>query len=164
MRYKVVPEPRSVDALRAAADAVPLVPGSVEDCCTRVRDGTDLDSRDEARETLTFLQALGLVEESERGFYRVREERSPADLATAFRERVFGAQEVLAAVDDGPASVEDAFQEVRDVVPRWERDRRTDWEAIWRERTRRLLEWAVEFGLAERSDGEYRRGAGDLTG
>jgi len=57
MRYKPVPEPRGVDALLAVRDAVLLVPGTVEDCCTRIRDRTGIASRDAAREWLTFCRA-----------------------------------------------------------------------------------------------------------
>ncbi|MFB6309296.1 MAG: hypothetical protein ABEH35_08200 [Haloarculaceae archaeon] len=159
MRYKIVPEPRSIERLRAAADAVPLVPGSVEDCCTRIRDETDVASRDEARELLTFLQALGLVAESERGFHRVRDDRSRAELVAAFRKRVFGAEEILTALEERTGKPQDSdqvFEFLRASVPQWERDRHTDWEAEWRERTARLLEWSVRLGLAERAEGGYR--------
>lgn len=157
MRYKVVPEPRSVEFLRDVQAALPLVPGSVEDCCSRIRDRTDLQSRDEAREYLTFAQALGLAAEGERGYHRTRAEGSNEGLANGFRERVFGAREVLESLDDGPKSVEEGFAAIRDAVPNWERDRHSDWEAEWRERTERLLEWGVEFGLLERTDDGYRR-------
>jgi hypothetical protein len=157
MRYKVVPPVRSREFLRDGAGTLPLVPGSVEDCCSRVRDGTAVQSRDEARMYLTFMQALGLVAATERGLHRVRETPSDGALATAFRERVFGAQEMLAALDSGPRTVEKVFAEMREEVPAWERDRHTDWVAEWRERTRRLLGWAVQLGLAERDSDQYRR-------
>lgn len=147
MRYKVVPPVRSVAFLRDAAGTLPLVPGSVEDCCSRVRDGTAVTSRDEARAYLTFMQALGLVAEAERGFHRVRSPPDDAALAAAFRERVFGAREVLDAVAEDPRSVDEAFTAISGEIPTWERDRHEDWEAEWRERTERLLGWAVEFDL-----------------
>lgn len=156
MRYKVVPAPRSVAFLRDVRAALPLVPGSVEDCCTRIRDRTDLQSRDRAREYLTFAQALGLAAEGERGFHRTREEPTDGELADRFRENVFGAREALDALDDGPKTAAECFDVIRDVVPRWERDRHTDWEAQWRDVTRRLLEWGVAFGLLDRTGDEYR--------
>ncbi|MFB6074812.1 MAG: hypothetical protein ABEJ89_07350 [Haloarculaceae archaeon] len=156
MRYKVVPEARSVAFLREARAAVPLVPGTVEDCCARIRDRTAVQSRDEARAYLTLLEALDLVAADERGYYRTRETHDDAALAAAFRERVFGARELLAAMADGPLTPPAAFERLRESIPRWERHHHTDWEAEWRERTRRLLDWLVAFGLAERDGDRYR--------
>ena len=157
MRYKVVPEPRSLEGLLAARDALPLVPGTVEDCCTRIRDRTDVPSRDAARELLTFLQALGLAAETDRGFHRVRGEVAEADLRGAFLDNVFGASEVVDALAtaDGPLGDDDALAAVRDDVPTWERSRHQDWEREWRDRVTRLLDWAVVFGLAASVDGGY---------
>lgn len=156
MRYKIVPEPRSVEFLREVRMALPLVPDTVEDCCTRVRDRTDLQSRDVAREYLTFAQALGLADESGRGFHRTRENQSDDVLADRYRENVFGAREMLEALENGPKSVEESFDDVRDIVPRWERDRHSDWEAKWRDRSHRLLEWGRTFDLIERIDDVYQ--------
>jgi len=147
MRYKVVPPVRSIEFLREAAGTLPLVPGSVEDCCSRVRDGTEVVSRDEAREYLTFMQALGLISETDRGFHRVRKTPDDDTLAAAFRECVFGTAEVLAAVADEPQTAEAVFAVLGEEIPQWERDRYEDWETQWRERTERLLGWAITFGL-----------------
>jgi hypothetical protein len=159
MRYKVVPGPVDGDLLHAVSQAVPLVPGSVEDCCTRIRDRTALASREEAREWLTFCQALGLVGETDRGYYRVRDPPGEGALAAAFEEHVFGAREVLDALGaaDRTLDAAGAFEAVREDVPRWERSRDPDWEAEWRERVRRLLEWGVVFGHLERTSEGYRR-------
>lgn len=155
MRYKIVPEPRGVDLLLSARDAVPLVPGSVEDCCTRIRDRTGIESRDAAREWLTFCQALGLVEETDRGYRRIRGEPDRDVLGQAFRDHVFGAEEVLQALGtEEPRDVRAVFARVRGTVPRWERDRYPDWEDEWHDRIRRLLEWGVAFGRVEYVDGE----------
>jgi hypothetical protein len=155
MRYKVVPEPRGVDLLLSARDAVPLVPGSVEDCCTRIRDRTGIESRDAAREWLTFCQALGLVEGTDRGYRRIRDEPGRDALGQAFGDHVFGVEETLQALDtEEPRDVRAVFERGRGIVPRWERDRYPDWEDEWRERIRRLLEWGVAFGCVERADGE----------
>ncbi|WP_436926991.1 hypothetical protein [Halosimplex amylolyticum] len=156
MRYKVVPPVRDREFLEAAQRAVPLVPGTVEDCCIRLVDETSAPSRDAAREFLTFLQALELVEETPRGFRRRRVEVADADLADTFERRVFGASELLDALRiDGPLTADEAFEALREAVPRWERDRHTDWVAEWRQRTERLLDWSVVFGLAERENGRY---------
>jgi hypothetical protein len=153
VRLKAVPEPAdNVATLAAAQRAVPRVPGTETDCCARIAERLGV-GRDHARTWLTFLRALELVERTDSGF--VRAERDPEAAATrkAFRERVFGARETLAAVADGPVTVEDAFQRVAEAVPAWERDRRGDWRAHWRERTARLLAWAVLLDLAA-ADGE----------
>lgn len=158
MRYKVIPGPADEELLHAVSDAVPLVPGSVEDCCTRIRDRTAVPSREGAREWLTFCQALGLVDETGRGYYRVRDPPDGEALAVAFEEGVFGAREVLDRLDsvDCTLDAEAAFEAVREVVPRWERNRDPDWEAKWRGRVRRLLEWGVVFGHLERAEDGYR--------
>lgn len=147
---------RSTAFLRDAAGTLPLVPGSVEDCCSRVRDGTAVTARDEARAYLTFMQALGLVAETDRGFHRVRDGPDDDALAEAFREHVFGAREVLEILDNGAETPAEVFATVRDEIPQWERDRHEDWEDEWRERTERLLGWAQAFGLAREADGTYR--------
>jgi len=156
MRYKVAPDPRTVAFLRDVQSALPLVPGTVDDCCARILDRTDLRSREEAREYLTFVRALGLAAEHDRGYSQVRDGPADGELGTPFRENVFGAREVLQALDEGSHTTAACFQTVRASVPRWERERRTDWEAAWRERTAHLLAWAVEFGLVSRQDGSYQ--------
>jgi len=157
MRYKVVPGPVDADLLFAARDALPLVPGSVEDCCTRVRDRTDVPSREDAREWLTFLQALGLAAGTDRGFHRVREDPDRDPLGEAFLANVFGAREVrdALAAADGPLAPGAVFERVRDIVPRWERDRDPGWESGWRGRVGRLLAWGVVFGVFEEHDEGY---------
>ncbi|WP_246983620.1 hypothetical protein [Halorientalis marina] len=182
MRYKVVPDPPADrDGLAKAQRAVPRVPSPEDDCCARLRDRLDLASRDDGREWLTFLDAVGLATETARGFRRT--DRDPDDdaVAAAFRERVFGAQELLDALDaasngsdsvdddsdsaddasettDDSLAVADAFDALRPAVPTWERNRHDDWERVWTDRARRLLDWAVLFGLATR-DGDYYRPA-----
>ena len=161
MRYKVIPGPVDEDLLQAVSEAVPLVPGSVEDCCTRIRDRTALSSREEAREWLTFCQALGLVVETDRGYHRVRDPPEREALAAAFAEGVFGAREAFEAVDsaEGALDTTEVFEAVSGVVPRWERDRDPDWEAEWRGRVQRLLEWSVVFGHLERTGERYQPAA-----
>ncbi|QPV63286.1 hypothetical protein I7X12_01235 [Halosimplex litoreum] len=157
MRYKIVPPVRDRAFLADAQRAVPLVPGTVEDCCLRIVDETTAPSRDAAREYLTFLEALELVAETSRGFERRRVDAAEADLADAFERRVFGASELLDALREADSlTVEEAFDALREHVPRWERDRHTDWEAEWRERTERLLDWSVTLGLAVNDGDRYR--------
>lgn len=159
MQFKVVPDPPdSLDFLADARRAVPLVPGSEADCCARLMDRTGLAARDAAREWLTFLRALGLVEVGDRGFGRTRSDPDREALADAFRERVYAAEDVLAALRaaDEPLHAAAVFERVRDRVPQWERNRHADWEDVWTERVRRILDWAVLFGLAERTDEGYR--------
>lgn len=159
MKFKVVPAPpESLEAVAEARRAVPLVPDGVDDCCARLLARTDIEARDDAREWLTFLRALGLVAEGERGFHRTRREFDRGELAAAFRERVYAADAVLDALEaaDGSLDPTAAFERVRDRVPAWERRRRADWEREWTERVERLLGWAVLLGLAERDGEGYR--------
>jgi hypothetical protein len=183
MRFKVVPEPRPRSFVRDAQAALPLVPSSEDDCCALLIADTELDSRDTAREWITFLQALCLVAESDGRYYQRSVDPPVSDLATAFRERVYAADEVLRVLDENgdentdededtdrevkedrsddevgaPLSAVEIFERVRDIVPEWERNHYQDWETVWRERVRRLLEWAIEFDLAERKSDGYRR-------
>ena len=158
MRYKIAPGPRDLEGLYAIRSAVPLVPGDEEDCCARIASRTTVPGRDAAREWLAFLRALGLVEKGERGYHRTRTDPERDVLADRFRERVFGAQEVLDAVDaEGPIGAEGAFGALRESVPRWERHHHADWEREWRETAGRLLEWGAVFGILERAeDDRYR--------
>jgi hypothetical protein len=159
MRLKPVPEPpAALSTVEDARRAVPLVPGTEDDCCARLLDRLALRSRDEARTWLTFLRALGLVEERDRGFVRTRDDADREALATAFREGVFGARELLDALADAddPLDVAAAFERFEPTVPRWERHKSGAWRTTWRERVARLLEWSVLLGLAERVDGTYR--------
>lgn len=160
MRVKVVPPaPASFDRLRAVHRAIPLVPDDEESCCTRLVRDADVPAQDEAREWLTFCRAIGLAEEGPRGFSRVRGAFDRDALAGAFRGRVYAADEALAVLDeaDGPVSAEAAFDRLRDRVPAWERERTTDWTETWTERVERVLDWAVLFGLAERTEEGYVR-------
>ena len=158
MRYKVAPPPRSVSFLAAVRGAVPLVPETESDCCLAIQRATDVSGRERAREYLTFTRALRLVTENSRGYHRTLEPLETARLASAFRERVFLGRELVETVGTEPKSPEDAFDAVRDAVPRWERERQPDWEREWRDRVDRLLEWAVVLGLVERVEGGYRTG------
>jgi len=153
MRYKVAPPARSLEFLRTAREAIPLVPDDEADCCVSIQRATDVSDRERAREYLTFIRALGLVAETERGYHRTRDPLDREALATAFREQVFPVTELLAAVDAGADSHNSAFEAVRGEIPRWERERDPAWERTWRKRVERLLGWAVVFGsLAREGD------------
>jgi hypothetical protein len=157
VRFKEVPAPPdSLDAVAAVRDAVPLVPQPENDCCARVVDRTAVDDRETARTWLTFLRALELVEETDRGYARVRGGIDPDELAAAFRDRVFGAREVLSLLGDHPLTVAEVFEQFEPTVPQWERHRNPQsWRETWETRVERLLEWAVLLGLAERTDAGY---------
>jgi hypothetical protein len=159
MKLKPVPAaPDGLDALADVQRAVPLVPGSEEDCCARVLDRTHVGERDEARTWLTFLRALDLARETDAGFVRERGEPEQQALAEAFRAQVFAADDVLDALADadGPLTADEVFERVEPTVPTWEREKNPGgWRDTWRERVRRLLDWAVLLGLAEREDGGY---------
>ena len=159
MQFKPVPAPPdSLGFLEEARSTVPLVPKSEHDCCGRLMDRTSVDVRGDAETWLTFLRALELVAEHDRGYARTRTEFDREAVAEAFEERVFAADAVLEVLReaDEPLDVDAVFEGVEDVVPRWERDRHPDWRDVWRDRVADLLEWAVLLDLAERSDGGYR--------
>jgi hypothetical protein len=159
MRFKLVPPvPDDLDAVREAQKAVPLVPGSEDDCCARLLERLDLPSRDVARTWLTFLRALELVVETESGFKRLRTDPTPEHLRTALRERVYGAEELLEVLETAeyPVDAAAAFERFRDRVPTWETHKApTAWEDTWRERVGTLLSWLALVGLAERRENGY---------
>ncbi|WP_115864857.1 hypothetical protein [Halorussus litoreus] len=159
MQFKLVPEPPAdLDFVADAQRAVPLVPGSEDDCCARLLDRTDLTSRDDARTWLTFLRALGLAEEQSSGFTRTRRDPDPEFLRERFRDHVFGVPAVLEILNaaEGPLSSGEVFDEFKSEVPTWEHHKNPNsWEEIWSERVGYLLDWAVLLGLVEEVDGEY---------
>ena len=157
-RFKPVPPaPESLDRLHEARAAVPLVPSGSEDCCARVARALGLADRGTGETWLVFLRALSLVEAGDRGYHRTREDVEIAALRARFRERVVGADDVLSAVEDAdePLGVDRIFERVSETVPAWERRRHDDWEAVWRDRTGRLLGWATLFEFLEETDGRY---------
>ncbi|PSQ06202.1 hypothetical protein BRC97_07480 [Halobacteriales archaeon QS_6_71_20] len=161
MKFKLVPEPpEDVGFVADAQAAVPLVPGTEDDCCARLMRRVGFRSRDVARTWLTFLRAVGLAAETDDGFKRLRTEPSPDRLRDRLLSGVYGADDVadalLAADDRGTALAADAaFERFADRVPEWERYRTDDWESVWRERVDRLLGWLVLLGLAGERDGGY---------
>lgn len=165
MRLKPVPEPpadldddrTAFDAVAAAQSAVPLVPGSENDCCARLMRREGYGSRDVARSWLTFLRALELAEETDAGFKRTDRDPTPENVRESFRERVFGARETLAVLQGAaePLTAETVFERLRETVPGWERHRRSSWVDHWAARTERLLDWLVLLDLADRADGGY---------
>ncbi|NEU55939.1 hypothetical protein [Halorussus sp. MSC15.2] len=159
MQFKLVPEPPAdLDFVADAQRAVPLVPGSEDDCCARMLDRTDLTSRDAARTWLTFLRALGLAEEQSSGFTRTRQDPDAEFLREQFRENVFGVPAVLAILADAaePLSADEVFEQFRDEVPTWEHHKNPNsWEEIWSERVAYLLDWCVLLELVAEVDGAY---------
>ena len=159
MRFKLVPEPpEDLDFVADAQRAVPLVPGTEDDCCARLLERTELPSRDRARTWLTFLRALGLAEEGPSGFTRTRRDPDPDYLRERFRENVFGVPTVLEALDDAnrPLSVDEVFERFRETVPTWEHHKNPNsWEDIWRERLDHVLGWCALLRIVEKTDDDY---------
>lgn len=160
MRFKLVPEPpATVEFVADARRAVPLVPGTEDDCCARLMRRLDFPSRDVARTWLTFLRALGLVEETESGFRRTDVDPTVERLRAALLDRVYGAEETLTTLRtaDVPLDADAAFAAFRERVPVWERHKDPGrWEETWRRRVSYLLDWLALLGLAERTDAGYR--------
>jgi hypothetical protein len=161
MRFKHVPAaPESVDVVFECRQAVPLVPDSQDDCCTRLMERVGFPARDEAATWLTFLRALGLVAEHERGYARTREDVDADDLAGRFLDGVYLAPAVRDAVADAdePVSADAAFDAVADEVPQYERHKYpNDWREVWGETVANELDWLALFGEFETTDdGRYR--------
>lgn len=155
MRLKPVPPvPDSLDALRDVQRAVPLVPGTEEDCCARIVARTSVADRDDASDWLSFLRALGLARETDSGFVREQAEPGRETLAERFRTNVYGAREIRDVLGDDALSADAVFERF-DAVPRWERSRNPDWKSTWYERVERLLDWSVLLGLAARTEDGY---------
>ncbi|SIR28987.1 hypothetical protein SAMN05421858_2122 [Haladaptatus litoreus] len=160
MKFKLVPSaPAEFDFVADAQKAVPLVPGTEDDCCARLMNRLGFQSRDVARTWLTFLRALELAEETQSGFARLRRDPDREKLAESFQSRVYGVSIVLSVLDEhGPLSERAVFEKFREEIPTWERHKDPSRvEEVWRERVGNMLDWAVLLGLAERVDGNYRR-------
>lgn len=168
MKFKLVPEaPEALGFVADAQAAVPLVPGSEDDCCARLMRRLGLRSRDVARTWLTFLRALDLAEETADGFKRLRADPTPAYLREQFLSGVYGASDVANALLEADAeggsdseeasglTADEAFAAFVDRVPNWERYRTDDWESVWRERIERHLGWFALLDLAERRGEAY---------
>jgi hypothetical protein len=165
MRFKLVPEPPDATARLAAAQrAVPLVPGTEDDCCARLTRRLDLPSRDVARTWLTFLRALELVEERDAGFVRRAQDPTTEHLRRVFVDRVYGAREVLDVLGSEPRDADAVFERFEERVPEWEHYKDpAGWRETWRERVGRLLEWAVLLGLADRRQEGYVAAAAETA-
>ena len=166
MRLKPVPEPPPTLAeLSAFQQAVPLVPGSTDDCCARLRDRRDLPNRQRANDWLAFLRTLGLVRETPRGFVRTDAEPTAERVRKGLREGVLFVPEALSllrsASSAGPVTADALFAATRESVPRHDRARDVDWERTWRDRADRLLRWLALVDLAAPVE---RDGAASTTG
>jgi len=156
VKFKPVPPaPEAFAYVERVQRAVPLVPGTEDDCCARLVDRLDLPSRDTARTWLTFLRALELAEETPSGYRRTDAAPTVSGCREALLTRVFAADAVRETLAEaGPLTAAAAFERVRERVPTWERHRDTEWTDTWRERVSHLLDWLVLLGAAERVDGD----------
>jgi len=156
VRYKPVPAPRGLDVLQAIHRAVPADPSSTDDCCAHLAASSPVGDRTGAREWLGFLEALELVA-TDGGYYRLAWDGRVTTLADSFERRVFGARELLGAVD----RIEPATQEqLADAVAGSDSFRTRDSTpgAGVDSRVERLLGWSELFGLVTESGGTYRLG------
>lgn len=153
MRLKPLPEPPgSLSVLAEYQRAVPLVPGSEDDCCARLRDRSGLADRDVANDWLALLRALGLVEETPRGFRRTDADPTVERVRRGLREEVLFAPAAVdrlrTATPAEPVTADDLFASIRESVPRHDRFRDPNWETTWRERSGRLFRWFALVDLA----------------
>ncbi|WP_323675629.1 hypothetical protein [Halorubellus sp. PRR65] len=161
MRFKHVPRaPTSVERVFECRRAVPLVPDTQDDCCARLMERVGFPDRDEAAKWLTFLRALGLVAEHERGYARTREDVTADALADRFLDGVYLAPAVREAVAsaDEPLSADAVFESVAEGVPQYERNKYpTNWREVWGDTVGRELDWLALLGELEATDGgRYR--------
>lgn len=159
MQFKLVPDPPAdLSFVEEAQRAVPLVPGTEDDCCARIMRQTAIGARDEARTWLTFLRALELATEGPAGFSRIRRDPDPERLRSAFLDRVYGAGTILEIIEtaDEPLHAEAVYDRFRGEIPQYERHKYGDRvDEIWRERVERLVRWAVLLDLADRLEDGY---------
>ncbi|THE63467.1 hypothetical protein D8Y22_16660 [Salinadaptatus halalkaliphilus] len=164
MKFKPVPDPPAdFAAIETIHRAVPTEPDSVDDCCGELVAETPVSTRDDAATWLTFLRALEAAEETDTGFQR-RDFASGFDadrVRRAFRERVHGVETVLEVLAEADRSLtlEEMSRYLADREARVGASRGTTGESeddARAPRVERLLEWAVLFDLAERTDGRYR--------
>ncbi|WP_253738566.1 hypothetical protein [Halohasta salina] len=156
MRFKwVVEPPATLDAVADAQRAIPLVPASEADCHRRLVDRTHIDDREEASQWLTFLRALRLVDRTPGGYRRERVDLTTDELVDRLCDGIYGAREIHSVLTDAddPLSVEDLDGVVD--LPTWERHHHTDPGKVRQRRLRRLAEWCVLCGVAERTDAGY---------
>ena len=146
----------AVELVTATQRAVPLVPGSENDCCARLQRRVGFPSRDVSRTWLTFLRGLGYVEATSDGFRRLRREPTASGVRRGLLDGIVGAREIAAALAREPQTEQTAFAAVSEAVPRWERTRTDDWEAVWRGRTDRLLGWFHALGMVTATSEGYR--------
>lgn len=155
-RKPVPPAPDSLDRLAEVRAAVSLTPDPETTCCVRLVERAAVPARDEARTWLTFLRALSLVEETERGYARTRDDPDHETLRERFLDGVYGARELHGVLDSGgPLAAAAAFDRFREHVPQYERHRSEEWETVWRERVGRLLGWGTLFGAFEHTPEGY---------
>jgi len=154
-RKPVPPAPDSLDGLHEVRAAVSLTPDPETTCCARLVDRGVAPARDEARTWLTFLRALALVTETDRGYARTRDEPDRESLRGRFLDGVYGVRELHDVLEAEPLDADDAFERFRGHVPRYERHRSEEWETVWRERVGRLLDWGVLFGAFEHTPAGY---------
>lgn len=163
MRFKPVPEPpATVEAVAAAQQAVPLIPAGESACLSRLIERTDetiISDRDKAQQWLTFLRALGLVDQTPSGYRRHRTKPTASELVDRLLDGVYGARELYAvlAAADTPLSLEDLIDQETVDLPTWERHHHTNHEQVRRERQQRLVDWFVLCGAAERTSDGYLR-------
>ncbi|MES3517878.1 MAG: hypothetical protein PPP58_09470 [Natronomonas sp.] len=155
MQFKPVPRPASLVDLAERQAALPLVPDDRESCCVRLADRTDV-SREAAPEWITFLRALGLAERTQSGYRKTDRSVDDPAVALAFRERVYGADAVLDAVEaDGPITAAEVRDRLDADLPTWERGRRQDPGSATAQRIERILRWAVQFDVLRETDTGY---------
>ena len=159
VRYKPLPEPRSLEELRAIHRAVPADPTDTDDCCRAVATAASLHDRGTAREWLGFLEALELVDSNQDGYYRCDWPADGETLGDRFERRVLGARELLEVLDSETGATLDQLVPALTDSDGFELRSSDSAEDDIEGRVRRLLGWSLELGRVAKQDERYRRAA-----
>lgn len=152
----IPPAPHSLEAVLDVWAALPRFPEPESVCLDRLVDQVHwIDDETSARTWIAFFRAIGLIRHDPAGVYRGANRPDRQQLVDRFLARVYGADAVGETLSPTIAiPLDELASAVR--IPPWEQRRHEAPERVWRERTKRLLDWYVLLGLARERNGRYR--------
>ena len=156
MQYRQLPPAGELSDLEAVCRAVPTSPEETDDCCRRICDRTDVDSREHASQWLVFLTALGCVSDDGEGYYRHADIPTIDGLGEAFEASIFGVQPVLQVLETAtePLTPEEVLDRVDESTR--QRMQRSETGAPY---VTQVLEWAAVFDRVEKRATGYAHAA-----
>lgn len=162
VRYRVLP-PVDGPSPQEVARALPTDPTRTDDCCGWLLDRGAVADRERAREWLPFLAALGLAAETDEGYHRVEAEPAAPELRRAFVERIYGADDLVAAFDADDVRPEGELADAIESRLPEDRANRAGTDVDRSTYVLRLIEWADRLDLLESTGGGYRLASADLA-